>query len=447
MPAVKVYSFNAALAIAFNFILQMSAFLAVLFYDLTRIRAGRPDLLCCFKSCKQIDAEKKTTLSIDRFFKEKWTPFLLKNWIRPIVITFFITITCASIGVAFTKTRVGLDQDLSVPEASYVKKFFEYQEEYLQVGTPIYFVVKGDIDYQETDIQNAICSTQGCNAESLAQYIFLASKDSEFWKIETPSQSWLDDFIDWSSGSLIPKTKAPCCNCRQGKESSGILPRPSDPEYFCESFEDFCPANNPKNGSSYEKTCQSCLGLKERVGHLNRPFAADFYKFLDFFLRDNPGAECAKSGHAAYSQAVHFTNQYSGNTTLPYYQWRVDASSFMTYESVCIASEDCTENVVKARLLAGEIEKMIHDTLNLTKNDVEVFPYTLYTPYFEIYDTMGTEGSVEILLCFIPIFIIATIFLGFNFIGGAVVTIVSMMILINTAAICAFWDVQFNRKS
>ena len=38
---------------------------------------------------------------------------------------------------------VGLDQDLSVPKDSYVLKYFDYMEKYLDVGVPVYFVTKG----------------------------------------------------------------------------------------------------------------------------------------------------------------------------------------------------------------------------------------------------------------------------------------------------------------
>lgn len=37
---------------------------------------------------------------------------------------------------------IGLDQDLSVPKDSYVLKYFDYMEKYLDVGVPVYFVTK-----------------------------------------------------------------------------------------------------------------------------------------------------------------------------------------------------------------------------------------------------------------------------------------------------------------
>ena len=91
---------------------------------------------------------------------------------------------------------------------------------------------------------------------------------------------------------------------------------------------------------------------------------------------------------------------------------------------------------------------MLHEKIpsDLIDDDVYVFPYTVYTPYYEMYDNMGEEGSITIALCFIPVFIVTTIMLGFNFLGGAIVTMTILMIILNTAAICVLWDVQFNRK-
>ena len=176
--------------------------------------------------------------------------------------------------------------------------------------------------------------------------------------------------------------------------------------------------------------------------------------YVSWFLRDNPGDQCAKSGHAAYAHAVHYINQTGLINDSIDFDQGIDATSFMTYESVCIYSEECTENVQKARILADQITDMLRSKLGvksqnetgLLDDDVYVFPYTLYTPYYEMYLTMGQEGLVLIALCFIPIFIVSTVFLGFNFLAGTICTITNIMITINTAAICALWNVQFNRK-
>lgn len=426
----------------------MTAFLAVLTLDLKRIEAKRADLFCCLVDDKnsgkeKIDSEtihkigsnikrcnatnKFTTgeyqshviknLWIDDFFENHWFKFLTNKYSRIIIILTFITCTCASIGIVLEQTRVGLDQDLSVPEDSYVKKFFEFEEEFLKVGAPVYFVISGQIDYSNVDIQNQICSTLGCKAGSMGQMVFEASKNAIYWKIEAASQSWIDDFIDWGDSGSVLSLTGPCCNCK-GR---------------CNDFEDFCPANNQEDKNPFiERPCRKCVGTR---------LPTRFYEYVSWFLRDNPGDQCAKSGHAAYTHSVHFVDENNVNSG-------IDASNFMTYESVCIYSEDCTENVKRARILADQVTEMLKENLgDLIPDDVYVFPYTLYTPYYEMYVTMGAEGLVLISLCFIPIFIVTTVFLGFNFLAGTICTITNMMITINTAAICALWNVQLNPLS
>ena len=308
MPAVVTYSFSAGTAVAFNFILQMTAFPAVLCLDQKRIRSRRADLLCCLQVDKPVEertkAEKqKLTLPIDDFFENYWYPLISNKFVRPSVIIGFITVTCASIAVCFNFTRVGLDQDLSVPEVSYVRTFFEFQEEYLLVGAPVYFVIAGNLSYEKSEIQTTICSRAGCQPGSLGEMISLAAEAPDYWKIETSSQSWLDDFIDWTDPGTLTVPPS-CCNCKG----------------TCNAFEDFepCMPNIPHPNGELPKRCHRCiLPRQER----------NFYKYLDWFLRDNPGTVCSKSGHAAYAHSVHFVDEL---------KTEIDASSFMTYQSVCI---------------------------------------------------------------------------------------------------------------
>ena len=54
----------------------------------------------------------------------------------------FFGIFCWCI-VLTSNMTIGLDQDLSVPLDSYVLTYFDYQEAFLGVGVPVYFVTKG----------------------------------------------------------------------------------------------------------------------------------------------------------------------------------------------------------------------------------------------------------------------------------------------------------------
>lgn len=40
-------------------------------------------------------------------------------------------------------------------------------ERFLSVGPPVYFIIKGDIDFSDPYVQNKICSGAGCYQNSL----------------------------------------------------------------------------------------------------------------------------------------------------------------------------------------------------------------------------------------------------------------------------------------
>ena len=62
MPAVKVFALNAALAIIFNFILQITAFLALIKLDMMRLEQNRFDIAYCFKSKHPPPEVKKVSI-------------------------------------------------------------------------------------------------------------------------------------------------------------------------------------------------------------------------------------------------------------------------------------------------------------------------------------------------------------------------------------------------
>lgn len=418
MPAVVTYSFTAGTAVIFNFFLQMTAFPAVLCLDQKRIQSQRADVVYCLQKeekYEKISQKKAKNLPLDNFFEKYFYPVIMNAAVRPIILIVFISVTLISIGINFKMFRVGLDQELSVPSVSYVRDFFELEEKYFLVGVPVYFVLAGNLSYENIDIQSKICSRAGCEPGSLVEMISLAADDPDYWKIEVNSQSWIDDFIDWSDPGSIYNLQSKCCNCQPP----------------CNTFDNFkpCMANVDHRNNQLPRTCHRCTMTRSE---------RNFYKYLDWFLQDNPGEVCSKSGHALYSHAIHYVNSE---------KTQIDASSFMTYQSVCIASEECTENTVRARDLANQINEMLHEKISDLGDDVYLFPYTVFTPYYEMYDTMGKDGVVTIILCFIPVLLVTSIFLGLNLLGGLIMTMTILMIIINTGAICVLWNVQFNPLS
>ncbi|NXN93756.1 NPCL1 protein, partial [Rhinopomastus cyanomelas] len=65
------------------------------------------------------------------------------------------------------QVSVGLDQELSLPQDSYLLQYFAALNQYLAVGVPTYFVTTEGYDFSSPNGTNAICSSAGCAPDSL----------------------------------------------------------------------------------------------------------------------------------------------------------------------------------------------------------------------------------------------------------------------------------------
>uniref|UniRef100_A0A672RUG7 Niemann-Pick C1 protein-like n=1 Tax=Sinocyclocheilus grahami TaxID=75366 RepID=A0A672RUG7_SINGR len=193
MPAVRTFSLFAGLAVFIDFLLQITCFVSLLGLDIRRQEANRPDILCCLKLSD--GQQEKSEGCLFRFFKKIYAPFILKDWVRPLVVAVFVGMLSFSVAVV-NKVEIGLDQRLAMPDDSYVLDYFGNLSEYLHTGPPVYFVVEDGHDYKTPEGQNAVCGGVGCNSNSLVQQIYTISN--------VPS-SWLDDYFDWV------KPQSSCC--------------------------------------------------------------------------------------------------------------------------------------------------------------------------------------------------------------------------------------------
>lgn len=85
MPAVKTFALYATVAIFFNFILQITAFVAFMAIDQSRYDAGRLDLLLCIQTSEREAIQTPSDGFLQRVFEKFYTPFILRQWVFPIV--------------------------------------------------------------------------------------------------------------------------------------------------------------------------------------------------------------------------------------------------------------------------------------------------------------------------------------------------------------------------
>ncbi|XP_022084057.1 LOW QUALITY PROTEIN: Niemann-Pick C1 protein-like [Acanthaster planci] len=438
VPAVQTFALYAGLAVLIDFLLQITAFVALLSLDLRRQESGRMDILCCFPPCSKSRIVRHPGF-IQVFFKKFYCHFLLNKFVKPIVFLGFIAafLTC---GLLTLKLPVGLEQEIPVPDNhylldyfDYVEKYlsvgppmyflslllsllqnhylldyFDYVEKYLSVGPPMYFVIKHDkLDMTRAEDQNLICGSSGCDPKSLAQQVFYAAQIKEYTKISTPPTSWIDDYFDWLNPSTVDTS---CCKLYS-----------KHPQDFC----DF----------SFFEPCEMCLPLDQKG---IRPTGKTFQTLLPFFIDHNPGVNCPKGGRSAYHDALHFTDE--AKTIL-------DASYFFAFHTVLTRSEQFTAAVKESRVVAEQIKMDLKMKRPDLSDNFDVFSYSFFYVYYEQYIDLVDKAIVNICIAMVPIFVVSFFALGFDVISAFFILINIIMIIVDTLGVMYLWGVDFNAIS
>ncbi|KAJ8971116.1 hypothetical protein NQ317_007664 [Molorchus minor] len=253
MPAVHTFALYATVAILFDFLLQITAFVAFLALD-----QARYEVTNVFVDRKLSRVEDETTMYNKNMSEteKKLSGINSAAWeirfpVRCTTLVIFTITLCSSI-LIIPSIEVGLDQELSMPEDSHVLKYLQYMKDLLRTGPPVYWVTKGPIDYFDPDIRSRACGGVGCNEDSISTQIYVASTQSNITYIAAQANSWLDDFKDWSD--------------------------------------------------------------TEKMENLTR---YQYYKkYLPHFLNDNPDPTCAKGGHASYAGGITYTSDDDGETKI-----------------------------------------------------------------------------------------------------------------------------------
>ncbi|XP_053872581.1 NPC intracellular cholesterol transporter 1 [Malaclemys terrapin pileata] len=399
MPAVRTFSLFAGMAVFIDFLLQITCFVSLLGLDIKRQERNQMDILCCIKGGEEESRVQHSESILLLFFKDLYSPCLLKDWMRPIVISLFVGLLSFSIAVAH-KVEIGLDQSLSMPDDSYVMDYFNYLSKYLHAGPPVYFVLEEGHNYTSLEGQNMVCGGVGCNNNSLVQQVFTAAEIDSYTRIGFPPSSWIDDYFDWV------KPQSSCCRVYN---TTG---------QFC-------------NASVVDVSCMRCRPLTQEGKQ--RPQGGDFMKFLPMFLSDNPNPKCGKGGHAAYSSAINFINNNSD----------VGATYFMTYHTVLKTSADFIDAMKKARIIADNIT----ETMGIKEKNYRVFPYSVFYVFYEQYLTIVHDTIFNLCVSLGSIFLVTTVLLGFEVWAAVMVSITIAMILVNMFGIMWLWGISLNAVS
>jgi Niemann-Pick C1 protein len=436
MPAVKTFSLFAGTAVFFSFLLQITAFVAVLTLDAKRQAKRRFDVLCCFglkqehdEDCifdeqqamfdskmKQVEAARLSPLY--RFMKG-YARFIHSKLMRPLVIIVFIGGFLYSCGVVH-KVPIGLDQKLSMPEDSYVLTYFDALFEFLAVGAPVYFVIPSGYNYSDPDKQRMVCGGVGCDQKSLVTQISTAGKLPDYYHIAPGApMSWIDEYLSYTDPNVD------CCG--YDMDANTLIP-PFEKEF------------QTQNSSR----CRN-------IDDMNRLKGEDFNEFLPWFLDMNPSAMCPSAGHPSYAMAMDLTcsgmpcdnSAYKNTDPVP----KLGATHFMTYHSVAKTSPEFTDALIKARLISDDISSAMGYDVKTTGPTEKVFAYSVFYVFYEQYLTIVNDTITQLAISVSAVGIMTFFMLGCDIAAALIVLMTLCMLLIDMFGVMYLWDISLNAVS
>lgn len=415
MPACRVFSMFAALAVLLDFLLQVTAFVALIVFDFVRAEDRRVDCFPCVRaSSSYADSDKGIGHTkpgfLVRYMKEVHAPILSLWGVKVVVISVFLGCALASIALC-TRVEPGLEQKIVLPRDSYLQGYFNNVSEYLRIGPPLYFVVKNYNYSSESRHTNQLCSISQCDSDSLLNEIARVSLIPESSYIAKPAASWLDDFLVWMSPEAFG-----CCR----KFTNGSFCPPNDQPPCCASNEVSCGVGGAC------KDCTTCFRHSDLQN--DRPSTVQFKEKLPWFLDALPSADCAKGGHGAYTSSVELKGYENGI---------VQASSFRTYHTPLNKQIDYVNSMRAAR----EFSSKVSDSLK-----IEIFPYSVFYMFFEQYLDIWRTALINLAIAIGAVFIVCLI-ITCSFWSSAIILLVLAMIVVDLMGVMAILNIQLNAVS
>ncbi|WCJ44712.1 NPC intracellular cholesterol transporter 1 [Euphorbia peplus] len=415
MPACRVFSMFAALAVLLDFLLQVTAFVALIVFDFLRAEDKRVDCFPCLKNSSSYpDSEKgiggRRPGLLSRYMTEIHAPILSLWGVKILVVSLFTALTLACIALS-TRVEPGLEQKIVLPQDSYLQGYFNDVSEYLRIGPPLYFVVKNYNYSSESRHTNQLCSISKCDSDSLLNEIARESLTPKMSYIAKPAASWLDDFLVWISPEAFG-----CCR----KFTNATYCPPDDQPPCCSADSGSCDL------SGVCKDCTTCF----RHSDLNndRPSTVQFRDKLPWFLNALPSADCAKGGHGAYTSSVQLEGYENGV---------IQASSFRTYHTPLNKQAD----FVNSMRAAKEFSSRLSDSLK-----IEIFPYSVFYMFFEQYLNIWKTALMNLAIAIGAVFVVCLV-ITCSLWSSAIILLVLVMIVVDLMGMMAILGIQLNAIS
>lgn len=176
IPAVQWFCLYAAISMTANWLVMMTAFAGALVLDGHRQADHKADFLCCLSvnmdanqagddiNKPQQDDEEERVSASQRFFRDRYAPFILNKKTKIGVVVFFTALFALSIwGV--TEVKEGFNIADLAPDGSYMKTYYNWQSEEWNLAVSL-GVYTRELDFASPQIQrNVIAYTENIEAD------------------------------------------------------------------------------------------------------------------------------------------------------------------------------------------------------------------------------------------------------------------------------------------
>lgn len=403
MPAVRNFALYSAGAVLINFLLQMTLFVSLLAIDQKRLEEGRVDCAPWITVENQIlllESTKAIEYDFSLFIKTKYTPWLLKPSNKRKIFTGFLVWLGVSLAL-LPSIQLGLDQRLALPADSYLVDYFNAVYQYLNVGPPIFFVVR-DADVTQRAAQQEFCGKfSTCQEFSIANILEQEFKRGEISTIAEPASSWLDDFFNWMNPDLDQ-----CCRF----EKTAIFER------FCSPF-------------ASPRQCVPCFTDHSPPYNILMeafPTGVEFMKFFRQWITE-PSDPCPLGGKAPYSASISYN------------ETEINSSYFRTSHKPLRSQDDFIVAYKNALRIVDEIKSHLSESL-------DVFAFSPFYIFFVQYETIVSLTFTLLAIAGFLIWAVSGILLGLIRTATLLLTVVTA-IIINIGGVMALWEISLNAVS
>ena len=200
----RYFCIYAALTITFAYLMIITFFVAVMYFDLKRIRAGRRDCLPLCEASQPRDgspAWDEPLPQMSNRVMKAWAKVVTYPLTKAVVIILSMVLLGASI-YGVTKVDETFDRKTLAKDDSYLKHFLAAQEKHFKLSIEVSIVETGEIDYGAESTQNKL------------RKVTSIVTNNKYYLNE--SVSWIDSFVrfanltntDISGAGFLPALKA-----------------------------------------------------------------------------------------------------------------------------------------------------------------------------------------------------------------------------------------------